>query len=173
MWWIDDYLHMFLKMRISYSVMRNNGMTSRIKVSEKLSIPLSELTFTASRSSGPGGQNVNKVNTRVTLWFDVANSPRLSDWQKELIPNQLPTRINKAGVLRVFSQKHSSQALNRDEAVERFTSLLRESLQEALPRKKRAVPMVARERRLDEKKHRSRIKSSRSKIMLRDAGITE
>jgi len=139
-------------------------MGSQINITEELSILLSELTFTASRSSGPGGQNVNKVNTRVTLWFDVANSPSLSDHQKELIRNRLPTRINKEGVLRVVSQKHRTQASNRDEAVERFALLLQESLREVLPRRKRAVPMAARERRLDEKKHRSRIKSSRSKI---------
>jgi len=148
-------------------------MDSHINITEKVSIPLNELRFTASRSSGPGGQNVNKVNTRMTLWFDVADSPSLSDRQKELIRNHLPTRINKSGVLRVVSQKHRTQVSNRDEAVKRFASLLGESLQEALPRRKRAVPMAARERRLDEKKHRSRIKSIRSKKMLRDADITE
>jgi ribosome-associated protein len=134
-------------------------------VTEKLSIPLSELKFTASRSSGPGGQNVNKVNTRMTLWFDVANSPSLTDHQKELIRNRLPTRINKEGVLRVVSQKHRTQASNSEEAIERFTLLLRESLQEALPRKETKIPKSAKERRLDKKKHRSLIKRERSKII--------
>ncbi len=87
--------------------------------------------------SGPGGQNVNKVNTRMTLGFYVANLPSLSDHQKELIRNRLPTRINREGVLRVVSQKHRTQALNRDATIERFVSLLRESLQEALLRKKK------------------------------------
>lgn len=148
-------------------------MDSQINITEKLSIPLNDLRFTFSRSGGPGGQNVNKVNSRVTLWFDVANSPSLLDHQKELIRDRLPTRINKEGVLRVVSQKYRTQASNRDEAVKRFVSLLGESLQEVLPRRKRAVPMAAREHRLDEKKHRSRLKSSRSKIMLRDAESTE
>jgi len=143
-------------------------MTNTINITEKLIIPLSELSFTASRSSGPGGQNVNKVNTRVTLWFDVTNSPSLSDHQKELIWTRLPTRINKEGILRVVSQKHRTQDSNRDEAVERFTSLLRESLQEALPRKETEVPKALKERRLGEKKHRSRIKESRSKTILLD-----
>jgi ribosome-associated protein len=168
MWWIDDCLRISIKMRISYPLKGNNGMTSQIKISDNLSIPLNELKFSYSRSSGPGGQNVNKVNTRVTLWFDVANSPSLSDDQNELIRNHLPTRINKEGVLRVVSQKHRTQASNRDEAVERFASLLGESLTEALPRRKRSVPMAARERRLDEKKHRSRIKASRSNVISGD-----
>jgi len=153
---------------LSVPLMGNNGMTSQIKISDNLSIPLNELKFSYSRSSGPGGQNVNKVNTRVTLWFDVANSPSLSDDQKELIRNHWPTRINKEGVLRVVSQKHRTQASNRDEAVKRFASLLGESLTEALPRRKRSVPMAARKRRLDEKKHRSRIKASRSNVISGD-----
>ena len=140
-------------------------MDSKIDITEKLTVPLSELKFTASRSSGPGGQNVNKVNTRVTLWFDVVNSPSLSDHQKELIRNRLPTRINKGGILRVVSQKHRTQASNREEAIVRFASLLRESLQEALPRKETKIPKATKERRLDEKKYRSRIKESRSNII--------
>ena len=143
-------------------------MASSVKIYDQLLIPLSELRFTFSRSSGPGGQNVNKVNTRVTLWFDVVNSPNLTDHQKELIRNHMPTRINKDGVLRVVSQKHRSQASNRDEAVERFVSLLGESLQEALPRKKTTISKTAKERRLNEKKYRSRIKERRSKILSQD-----
>ena len=136
---------------LSVPLMGNNWMTSQIKISDNLSIPLNELKFSYSRSSGPGGQHVNKVNTQVTLWFDVANSPSLSDDQKELIRDHLPTRINKEGVLRVVSQKHRLQSANRDEAVNRFASLLGESLPEAPPRKKRSVPMAARKRRLEGK----------------------
>jgi len=143
-------------------------MRSSIKITETLFIPFSELKFTASRSSGPGGQNVNKVNTRITLWFDVANSPSLTDCQKELIKNRLPTRINKEGLLRVVSQKHRTQASNRDEAVKRIASLLGESLQEELFRKKTTMSRVVRNRRLDDKKHRSRIKKNRSKAILLD-----
>lgn len=143
-------------------------MQEQIKITDKLSVPIKELKFTASRSSGPGGQNVNKVNTRVTLWFDVANSPSLSDHQRELIRNRLPTRTNKVGVLRVVSQKHRSQAANQDEAIERYVLLMRESLQKVTPRKKTKVPKAAKQRRLAEKKHRSRIKQSRSKTISLD-----
>ena len=138
-------------------------MSSSVKITEKLSIPISELMFTACRSSGPGGQNVNKVNTRVTLWFDVVNSPSLSTRQKEMIRNHLPTRMNKEGVLRVVSQKYRSQAQNRNMTIERFVSLLHKALKEELPRKKMTISYAARHRRLEEKKHRSLIKHDRSK----------
>ena len=138
-------------------------MSSPIKITDNLTIPTSELMFTACRSSGPGGQNVNKVNTRVTLWFDMDNSPSLSIRQKQMIQNHLPTRINKEGVLRVVSQKYRSQAQNRNTAIERFVSLLCESLKEELPRKKMTISYAARQRRLEEKKHRSLIKHDRSK----------
>ena len=122
-----------------------------IRITKDISIPEDELRFTASRSGGPGGQQVNKQSTRVTLWFDVANSPSLSDDQKELIRNHLPTRINKESVLRVVSQKHRIQSSNRDEAVKRFASLLGESLTVASPRRKRSIPMAAGKRRREGK----------------------
>ena len=139
-------------------------MQSLIKISNQLSIPLKELRFTASRSSGPGGQNVNKVNTRVTLWFDVANSPSLSDGQKELIRSNLSTRINREGILRVVSQKHRTQASNRDEAIERFASLVGGSLRRVSPRRKTSISKAARERRLEEKRHRGALKKERSRV---------
>jgi len=157
-----------LKKRIGSLVRRYISMNSPINISEKLSIPFTELKFTASRSSGPGGQHVNKVNTRVTLWFDVDNSPSLSERQKYLIQSRLPTRINKAGILRVVSQKHRSQAANRDEAIERFVSLLHKSLLEVTPRKKTRISKASHKRRLAEKKRRSLIKQSRTKAILRE-----
>lgn len=123
-------------------------MSSEIEISDNLSIPASELWFTASRSSGPGDQNVNKFNTRVTLWFYVANSYSLSDRQKLLKQNHLPTRINKLGVFRVVSPKFRSQATNRDAAIERFVLLLREPLQEVSPRKNTKISATSKHRRL-------------------------
>ena len=143
-------------------------MQSLIKITDRVSIPLSELCFTAARSSGPGGQNVNKVSTRVTLRFDVVNSPSLSPHQKQLIQNHLRTRINKEGVLRVVSQKSRSQASNREAAIERFTLLLRESLHEIVPKKKTMIPRAVKERRLEEKKHRSLLKEKRKKTIPSD-----
>ena len=79
-------------------------------------IPADELSYRTSRSSGPGGQHVNKVETRVTVLFDLDGSPSLSEAQKERVRERLPTRITKAGVLWVVSQKHRSQKANRDAA---------------------------------------------------------
>jgi ribosome-associated protein len=137
-----------------------NGV--RVRVNERLSIREEELSFAASRSSGPGGQNVNKLNTRVTLYFDVASSPSLSEDQKRLILSRLATRISKRGVLSVVSQRHRSQSANREAAVERFVELLQRALEQARPRKKTRVPFAARQRRLEAKTRRSRLKQRRS-----------
>jgi ribosome-associated protein len=134
-----------------------------IRISEQIAIPEDELVFTASHSGGPGGQNVNKVSTRVTLWFDVVNSPSLSQEQKELIMRRLQNRIGKDGVLRVISQQTRSQAANKELAVERFVELMREALRRVPARKKTRVSRAARERRVEKKKQRSILKGERSK----------
>ena len=79
-----------------------------------------ELIFKASRSSGPGGQNVNKVNSRITLFYDLANSENFSDEQKRLIAKRLAGRTDKNGVVRVVSQKHRTQKANRQATIERL-----------------------------------------------------
>ena len=133
-----------------------------IEINDQLSIPEQEVKFSASRSSGPGGQNVNKVSTRITLWFDVANSQFLTDAQKNLIFRRLATRINKQGILRVASQETRSQVFNRQDAIERFVGLLRQALTRKRRRKKTHVPRVAKERRIRDKKFRGRRKQMRS-----------
>ncbi len=139
-----------------------------IKVSNTLFIQEDELQFKASRSSGPGGQNVNKLNTRMTLSFDLENSPSLSQADKELIKRRLSTRINNKGVLRVVCQRHRTQESNRRTAVERFTELLAQALRKSTPRRKTQVSMAAKRRRLEEKAQRSRLKQLRSKSQLWD-----
>ena len=134
-----------------------------IAVTDSLFIPEEELTFTASLSSGPGGQNVNKVSTKVTLWFDVANSASLSPEQKELITSRLGSRMSKDGVLRVISQQTRSQAANREAAIERFVELLGAALKPEKARKKTRVSTAAKRRRLEEKKQRGYLKRDRSK----------
>jgi ribosome-associated protein len=139
-----------------------------IEVSDEISIPEEELRFTASLSGGPGGQNVNKVNTRVTLWFDLANSPSLSQELKELITSRLSSRISKNGVLRVISQQTRSQAANREAAVERFAELLRTAAKREKPRRTTGVSKMAKKRRLEEKKQHSVLKRQRSKRISTD-----
>jgi ribosome-associated protein len=132
-----------------------------IVINDELSIPESELTFTASRSGGPGGQNVNKVSSRVTLTFDVEQSPSLSDEQRRRISERLKSRINKDGVLRVVSQRTRSQDLNREDAVALFAELLRRALIVEKKRVKTRVPKAAHDRRLEEKKKRTVVKAER------------
>jgi len=139
-----------------------------VKVSQRVSIPEDELRFTASRSSGPGGQNVNKVATRMTLLFDLENSPSLSGFQKERIKGRLATRINAQGVLRVVSQRHRRQAANKREAVERFGRLMAEALRTRRPRKKTQVSRAIKNRRREENKRRSRLKRLRSSAVDQD-----
>ena len=121
-----------------------------------------ELVFKVSRSGGPGGQNINKVNTRVTLLFDVANSGSLSDWQKQRILTHLATRTDKNGVLRVASQKFRTQRANRNAAVERLQDLLTGALKIRPVRKKSKIPYSEKQRRLEQKRRRSLLKRQRS-----------
>lgn len=133
-----------------------------MRITSDIDIPESELSFTFSTSSGPGGQYVNKVSTRATLHFDVAATESLSEQQKGLVMRRLRTRITKDGILRVVSQRHRSQRANREAARERFVELLRDALHETPPRKRTAKPRGAIERRLLDKKHRSRLKRERA-----------
>lgn len=133
-----------------------------VSINSNVNIPISELQFRFARSGGHGGQNVNKVETRVELLFDVARSPSLSDSDRERILKHLGSKIDTAGILRVVAQESRSQWRNREEAVERFAALLRAALK---PKKKRIATRVsagAREKRLEQKRRRSRIKKLRS-----------
>lgn len=134
-----------------------------IHIMSGLAIPESAITFTASRSSGPGGQNVNKVSSRVTLSFNVLASTALSEDQKRKIGSRLTTRINKEGVLRIVSQKTRSQEMNRTDALERFSDLLCRALTDQRSRIKTRVPAGAKERRIEEKRKRTLVKRERLK----------
>ena len=136
-----------------------------VEIGTRLTIPDEEFSFEFSRSGGPGGQNVNKVSTRATLLFNVAGSPSLTDEQRSRIMNRLRTRITKAGVLRVTSQRHRTQRANREAAVERFAELLREALRSRRPRRKTRVPRSVKERRLQEKKRRGELKRRRGAVL--------
>ena len=133
-----------------------------IRITDELSIPREELTFAASRSSGPGGQHVNKVSTRVTLRFDVVNSPSLTTDQKNRFLERLATRTSNAGVLRVVSQQTRSQKANRDAALERFVALLQQALEQMPERRPTRPPPAVKQRRLDDKRHRGQVKRGRS-----------
>lgn len=132
-----------------------------IPINAELSLPDEEIRFTFSRSSGPGGQNVNKLNTKATLWFDVANSPTLSSFQKLRIRQFLINRMNKDGVLQVSAEQHRTQKANKEEALQRFTDLLASALVERKPRKKSRITAAMRAKRLQMKNRRGVLKSLR------------
>ncbi len=98
----------------------------------------------------------------MTLWFDVVNSPSLSQEQKDLVVRRLANRIGKDGVMRVISQQTSSQVENKGLAIERFAELLRDALKQVPIRKKTRVSKGAKLRRLEEKKQHGLLKSRRS-----------
>ena len=133
-----------------------------IPIMEGVSIPENEVSFTASRSGGPGGQNVNKVSSKVMLAFDVSGSSALSEEQKRIITAKLATRINKEGILQIVSQKTRSQELNRADVLMRFSDLLRRALTPQRPRVKTRVSGAAKRQRLEEKKKRALTKHARS-----------
>ncbi len=135
-----------------------------IDVTPGLAIPDAELSFAASRSGGPGGQNVNKVATKVTLSFAVASSPSLTDEQRRRILARLATRISKDGVLRVVSQRHRTQGANRAAALERFVALLAAALAVEPDRVPTRPTRVSRQRRVSEKKLRARTKQTRRRV---------
>ncbi|NDV24025.1 alternative ribosome rescue aminoacyl-tRNA hydrolase ArfB [Desulfovibrio sp. JC022] len=134
-----------------------------ISITPALSIPDSEISFFASRSSGPGGQHVNKTSSKVTLVFNVQDSSSLSDRQKYLIKTRLSGRINSRGELHVSCEEHRSQFRNKEEAVSRFAKLIADVLKPVRKRKKTKVPYSAKRKRMDGKKKRSDLKKSRSK----------
>ncbi len=132
-------------------------------INEQLQIPLDELQFRFSKSSGPGGQHVNKAETRVTLLFDVANSPSLTEEQKALLLEKLQNRLDKSGTLQVSVQTFRSQSRNRDTAVARLQKLLKKALTPPKKRKRTKPSKAAKEKRLAEKKRRSQLKVERRK----------
>lgn len=135
-----------------------------IRVNDQLSIPEHEVSFTASRGGGPGGQHVNKVASRVTLRFDVQGSPSLDDGQRERISRALATRINRDGILFLSSHEHRGQAANREVLVERFASLLARALRRPRRRRKTRPTRGSRERRLTQKKQRGEVKKKRGRV---------
>lgn len=139
-----------------------------IQVNNRLSIVAEELRFTASRGGGPGGQHVNKVASRVTLRFDVRNSPSLSAADRSRIEQKLATRISKDGILHLSSHSTRSQATNKAELSERFAHLLRQALARPRRRKLTRPSRGARERRMADKKRRGEAKRCRTRVRSSD-----
>ncbi|MCU0304956.1 MAG: aminoacyl-tRNA hydrolase [Thermoanaerobaculales bacterium] len=132
-----------------------------LRVNDEVAIDESELDFEFARSSGPGGQNVNKVETKVTLRFDLAGARSLTADQKEQIAARLATRITKEGVLRVTSQRHRSREANRHAAIARFVELVDDALAVRAERRPTRAGRAAERRRVEHKRRRSQKKALR------------
>ncbi len=122
---------------------------------------LNELTFKAVRSSGSGGQNVNKVSTKVELRFDIENSEFLTEEDKKRIAKKLKNRISNEGILIITSDTERTQLRNKNNAIEIFFELLEEALKKPKKRKKTKPTQASKEKRLKEKKIQSEKKQFR------------
>ncbi|MBP7507108.1 MAG: aminoacyl-tRNA hydrolase [Prolixibacteraceae bacterium] len=124
----------------------------------------SELKFSSSRSSGPGGQNVNKVNSKVELRFDVNKSELLSEDEKVLLLKKLKTKINIEGELIITAQEDRSQLKNKQDVIEKFHALIIKALTPVKKRRPTNPTKSSVEKRLKQKKEGSEIKQMRKKI---------
>ena len=134
-----------------------------IRITDSIAIDESELEESFVRASGPGGQNVNKLSTAVQLRFDVRHSLNLPDDVAARLERLAGRRLTKDGVLVVVAQRHRTQERNRQDALDRLIELIRQAAVRPIPRRPTKPTKASRQRRLEGKKHRSRIKSLRRK----------
>jgi ribosome-associated protein len=135
-----------------------------LQINDQVAIPLSELSFRYARSSGPGGQHVQRTETKVELLFDLAGSPSLSEAQRALAMSRLGGRLDQQGVLHLVSQAGRSQLDNRADVVERFRRLLTAALKPAKARRSTRPTAAARQQRLEGKRRRSQAKRLRGRV---------
>jgi len=132
-----------------------------IRITDAIALDEDELEERFIRASGPGGQNVNKLSSAVQLRFDVRHSPSLPDDVRERLERLAGNRLTRAGVLVITAQRHRTQERNRADALDRLRDLIRRAAIVPTPRRPTRPTAGSRERRLESKKQRSRIKNLR------------
>lgn len=137
-------------------------MEEDLPITGDVTIPGSELGFSASRAGGPGGQHVNKTSSRVTLRWDVSSTVALDDAQRARVVERLASRIGKDGILQVSAEGERSQHRNRQDARERLASLVEEALRVPKKRIPTRPTRASKKRRVEEKRRRGAVKKLRS-----------
>ena len=137
-------------------------MNEPLVVNSSVVIPARDMRWTAVRASGPGGQNVNKVSSKVELWFDLASTEALADEVKARLAAAAGSRLDTEGVLRLVSQETRDQRVNLSLARERLAELIRAALVRPKRRRPTKPSRGQRERRLDDKHRRGDVKRQRS-----------
>lgn len=135
-----------------------------LEIDPALSIPLAELTYRASRSGGPGGQHVNTSSTRIEVVWDIAGSPSLNESRRARLLEQLATRLDKEGRLRLVSGSTRSQLQNRADVTARLARIVAKALEVPRPRKRTRPSRASKAARLDAKRKRAGLKASRRRV---------
>lgn len=138
-----------------------DGVRAPLRVNARLTLPSSELRVAYSRSGGPGGQNVNKVETRVSLRFSIRDSQALGERRRATLEARLASRLTAEGELIVHASSHRERSRNEVDARERLASILREALQTEKPRRATKPTRGSVRRRLKDKRQRSEVKKNR------------
>jgi ribosome-associated protein len=137
---------------------------SYLDITPFLHIPISEIKFHSSRSSGPGGQNVNKLETRVELRFDVVHSRSLDEHSRSKIFQKLESLISSGGVLQIVVQESRSQWMNKQRALEKLTLLLRSALKKGKKRIQTKPTFSSHQTRLQSKRKKGEVKRLRKRL---------
>ena len=132
-----------------------------LEITKRVRIPAAELIVTTSRAGGPGGQHVNKTETKVRVRWNALHSPALTDADKALLERRIGSRLNEDGELAVTCEANRDQRRNLAEALERLANIVRDAIKRETPRRKTKPTRGSQRRRLEAKKRRSDIKRDR------------